>query len=865
MRLPWFGRRDSELDEEIRHHLAMAARDRVETGESPQQASQNARLEFGNLGLVKEVTREMWGHGTFDRLAQDLRYATRTLLKDRSFSAVAIAVLALGIGMNTAIFSIVDGVVLRPMPFTAPARLVAVDGTSLSNEASFDILRRGSKLVEYSTYSNLTQVNLTGEGTPARLSACPVGGNFFNVLDARPFLGRTFRPNEDSPGRNRLAILSYGLWQTRFHGDPSVVGRSVHLGESIREVVGVMPPDFRFPSAEAQLWIPLNIDPIQDGDYWWGFGLTIIGRLHPGADRSQAQAELLTFIPRIRAGFPWKMWPDWGAGTTLATLQDYIAAGVRKRFLIVLGSVGLVMLIACANVANLLLSRAVNRHKEIAMRTVLGASRTRVIRQLLTESLTLALIGGFLGLGLAFGGVVLLKSLLPADTPRLADAAINLRVLAFTGALCVLTGLLFGVVPALTSSRTESQAWRSGDRSIGGGTRRRLSATLVTFEVAIAIVVVIGAGLLAKSLWLLIHVDPGFRTGHLLTARVTPNESLCKDPARCTAFYNELLSRLHALPGVEDASAAAVLPLDNQISGFAAEFEGHPVLPGHPAPTVFANTITPGYLQTMGIPLLSGRAFTDQDTATTLPVALISAATAQRWWPGQNPIGKHLKRVWLKEWITIIGVTGDVKEMSLGRPSGFTPEGDVYFPYAQDLRAGMSLAIRTAVPPLQFSSPLQSMISAMQPDVPVTKIRTMDEIVSSSLLTPRSTLWLLGTFAMLAVLLGAVGLYGVISYDVTRRTREIGIRLALGARPRDVRWSVLGRTLALTAIGLIIGLSAAAGSVRVMRSLLYGVSTSDPSTFIVSAAFLLAIAGIAGYLPARRAARVDPVTALRYE
>jgi predicted permease len=559
----WRSKQQEQLDEEINGHLEMAKRDRIDRGELPAQAERAARREFGNAALVEHVTREQWGWVWLEELLQDLRYGLRVLRKNPGFTAVAVLTLALGIGANTAIFSLVSGVLLRPLPYSHPEQLVSVTGTY--PKGAFAAIRERAHAMNVAAYMEGYEFNLTGLGEPVRLTGTLVSAEFFSTLGSQAELGRTFLPGEDLAGQNHFVVLSRSLWQQRFASDPAIVGHWINLEGVPRQVVAVMPGDFRFPSPQTQVWIPLNIDPRNEVEYWAGDFMPLIGRLRPGATVDQAAAEIRVLHSQVRTMFPWPMPANWNAGVSVVSLQTGLASDVRTRLLILLAAVALVLLIACANVANLTLARGAVREKEIAIRSSLGAARHRIIRQLLTESVLMAVVGGALGLALASAGLSLLKSTLPADVPRLADVAVDWRVLVFTAALAILTGVVSGVAPALQSSRTElTGTLKSGARgtTLASG---RLRGALVVGELALAVLLVCGAGLLIRSLWALSHVDPGFRSENVLTARVTPNESYCDDPGRCFSFYRDLVSQARALAGVDSAALISTLPLGGRV------------------------------------------------------------------------------------------------------------------------------------------------------------------------------------------------------------------------------------------------------------------------------------------------------------
>jgi predicted permease len=867
--------RDRDLDAELQTHLSLHVEDNLRSGMTVQQARREALMKLGGFEQAKELYRHRRGLPVLEVFFQDLAFALRTLRKNPGFTIIAVLTLALGIGANTAIFSLVNGVLLRPLPFASPDRLVAA--TNYYPKGPFALMRDRSRTMEFAANSDATELNLTSIDTPVRLSGSSVSANWFSVLGSTAELGRTFRDGEDQPGKDTVVILSHSLWQHRFGADPNIVGRSIQLEGENRLVVGVMKPEFRFPAPKTELWVPLRLEPRDIGDYWGSSYMPVIARLRPGASLEQARQELAALRGQILAAYAWRMPDDSFLKSSVVPMHEALVGDVRPKLIILLGAVGLLLLIACANVANLLLARATTREKEIALRTALGAGRWRIVGQLITESLLLSVLGAALGLSLAFYGLSALKATLPADTPRLADVAVDSRVLIFTALLAAFTGLLFGAMPAAGASRVDlTKALKTGAEKGGASKTHGLSRGLIIGEVAIAAVLVIGAGLLVKSLWNLSNTNPGFHKDLILTARITPNESFCAAQGRCQSFYRDLLDRVRALPGVIDAAAVNGLPLSGAWETIPADIEAYTVAPGAHVPMLMERIVTPNYLRIMQIPLLQGRAFTEADSAPgSQRVVLLSKSTVERYWPGQDAIGKHFKPRWLKDWWTVVGVVGDVREDSLKRNVPDWIDGEMYTPFGPHAIAGrgpeatpteMTLLLHTSdAEHFRIGGELQSLVAELNRDVPVSQVETLSGWVSGAVAGPRSTASIFSLFASVALALGAVGIYGVISYSVAQRTREIGIRMALGARRQEVLLLILRQSAVLAFAGIAIGLISAVFLTRLMATLLYGVGTTDPATYFGVAILLAAVALTATYLPARRAMRVDPVVALRHD
>jgi putative ABC transport system permease protein len=861
---------ETEMDAELRFHMEAYATDLERNGVSREEATRLSRLEFGGVERTKEECRDARGVSFMETFLADLRYGARTLRKSPGFTIIAALTLALGIGANTAIFSLVDGILLRPLPYSNPQRLVSVRGTY--PKGGFVAMREQMRTMDVAAYSEDHEFNLRGYGEAVRLPATLVSAEMFSMLGARPELGRTFYPGEDAAGQDNFVVLSHALWQQRFAANPAIIGRVIELEGVERQVVGVMPADFRFPSARTELWIPLHNDSRNTAAYWAGDFMPVIARLHTGANLEQARAEIKMFQSRVTKMFPWPMPARWNSDVSVLPLRDGMVADVRGRLLMLLGAVVLVLLIACANVANLTLSRAATREKEIAIRSALGAGRRRIATQLLTESVLLSGLGGLLGLVFAKGGLWLLKATLPTDMPRLMDVHLDWRVLVFTGALAILTGFFFGLAPALQSSRVApTESLKSGGRGAAVSVSQRLRSTLVVAEVALAVMLVLSAGLLIRSFWAISHTNPGFKSEHLLTARITPNESFCEDAGRCLTFYHSVVNQAQASSGFAGAALVNTLPLGGRITKRNVDVEEHVAAPGENAPLFWLDVVTPNYFRVMGITALAGREFEDVDEAGS-PVAVVTAGTARRYWPGENAVGKHMRLLGEKEWRTVVGVIPDVRAFDIQSSEPDWIEGTAYVPFnsiatLEDGRvpAEMTIAVRTNMDAPQAESTLRQVVSRLNPEVPISEMKTMQEVVSEAVSTPASTTSLFATFASLALVLGMIGIYGVLSFLVSKRTREIGIRVALGAKRQDVLWLVMKEGAKFSFAGIALGLAGALVVTRLLASELYGVSPMDGITYLIVAGAMAAVTLLACYVPTRRAMRVDPLTALRQD
>ncbi len=819
-------------------------------------------------------------------LLQDLRYGARMLWKSPVVSLVAIAALALGIGANTAIFSVVNTVLLRPLPFTEADQLVMVWDTHPlgrklgydyipSSNGSFAEFRQQSESFEQMAALDFWTVNLTGRNEPERIEGTKVSTSLFPLLRAQPMLGRAFTPEEEKQGAAHVVLMSHGLWQRRFGGDANIVGQTVTLDGEQYEVVGVMPPDFTFPqnsglpaffpfAQKTDLWTPWVLTDEQRRNYG-SHHIAIIGRLKPGRTLPQAQAELTAIARRLEQQHPEEL-KDFGV--TVKPLHEQVIGKSRVAILVLLCVVGFVLLIACANVANLLLARAAARQKEVAIRTALGASRSRVIRQLLTESVLLAFIGGALGVLLAMWGVDLLVALSPGDIPRTGEIGIDARVLAFTFGVSLLTGLIFGLAPALqASSHDLHEALKEGGRGGTTGPRRaRVRAALIVSEVALALVLLVGAGLLVRSFFKLRQVSPGYDPENVLTLNTPLPDTRYKEGAQVTAFYERLVERVKALPGVEAVGAISHLPLagGEELDGF--EVEGRPSPEsGENAQTADFRVVTTDYFSAMKIPLLRGRYFTEQDRSDAPGVIIIDETLARRFFPGEDPLGKRINESGSptpRGFLTIVGVVGGVKHTSLDAE----PKPAMYVSYRQSPWSDMTLAVRAGGGRVEdLAAAVRQEVWALDKDQPVARVTTMESLFAKAVAPQRFQMMLVGLFAAVALLLSVVGIYGVMAYAVTQRTHEIGIRMALGAQRSDVFKLLMGQGMAQALVGILLGLAGAFALTRLMSSLLFGVSATDPLTFAGVSVLLASVALLACYVPARRATKVDPMVALRYE
>jgi putative ABC transport system permease protein len=810
----------------------------------------------------------------------DIRFAFRTLTKSPAFAAIAALTLGLGIGANTAIFSVVNSVLLSPLPYPDPDRIVMVcnrwqgfDKTWLSNSEYLDYREQCSSFEEVAAWAT-TDANLTGGREPERVTVGGLTASLFPVLGVEPILGRAFSEDEDLPGKDQVAVLSYGLWQRRFGGDPTIIGKTIELDGRSRTILGIMPALFKLPldfgeDGPTDLWIPLAIDPgsvdrTERGNHY----LYSAARLAPGTNAEQATAELQALTTRFTEEglYPVEMRFE---SFTLSVSEE-IVGEVRPALLLLLGAVGFLLLIACANVANLLLTRAEARSREMAVRAAIGASRSRILCQLLTESIVLSIIGGAVGSALTYAGSQTLLAWNPASIPRVTEVTLNLPVLFFALIVSVLTGVLFGLAPVLHVWKLElTTTLKEGGRATTAGLCRHLfRRAVVVVEVALAVTLLIGAGLMLKSFWNFLDIDPGFQSDSVLIARLSLPQADYPEPEDIVSFYEELLDRLRALPGVEHTGAARTLPLTGTIGDWGLRIEGRPSTRGN-HPKGDWQVVSPGYFEAMGMKLIKGRFLTYEDRTDALQVAVINETMVSKYWSDEDPLGQRIRMGSGidQPWITVVGVVGDVTHNGID----VEIKQKFYRPHAQFHRSvgfaprAMTLVVKATSEPVGLASLIRSEVGAIDPNIPLADVRTMDDVLAASVSEPRFTALLLGVFAAVALVLAVVGIYGVIAYSVSRRSHEIGIRMALGARSSQVLTLILQQGFALSAVGLALGIALALGVTRLMAGLLYGVGTTDMASFTLIPAGLMLTALLASYIPARRAARVDPVASLRME
>jgi putative ABC transport system permease protein len=865
---------EREMEEELRFHLRMRAEENARRGMSPDEAERAALRSFGNWVRIREACRDIKGGGVVETLFQDVKFGARMLRKNPGFTLVAVLTLALGIGANTAIFSVVNAVLLRPLHYPNAERIVAIQ--ELNEKGSRGQVTPANFLdwrAQQTSFENLAAIlsrtaNFNAGDESERMELAMTSANFFEVFGVRPHLGRFFLPEEERAGHDPVVVLSYALWQRRFGGDPSLLNKSLTLDGQPYTVVGVAPAGFQYPD-RTEIWIPpyqlvptlgaqMNIERAR------GFGfLSAVASLKPGVSVKQAHEEMTAITARLR-----QQYPDTNNNrfNRVVSLQTHLVGESTAALLLLLGAVTLLLLIACANVANLLLARAASRHKEIAVRLALGATRPRLVRQLLVESVLLALVGGVAGLLLGWWGVDLMQGLLPVDFPRAQGIGIDLRVLGFTLLVSLGTGIVFGFAPALQATNPDiNESLKESARGSTGGRGSRVRSLLIVSEVALSLVLLIGAGLLFRSFLRLQAVELGFRPERVLTFRLTPSGTNFTQDPQYSAFFDGVAERIKTLPGVDTVGVINTLPL---VKGPTSAFrvEGHPLTTPDKWPSVNYRSVSPNYFRAVNVPVLKGRAFNAHDNYSSPRVVLVNQSLVRRDFAGEDPVGKRINMGGTGPdgqpiWQEIVGVVADVRSLELSTE----PVPEIYTSYLQDPFAGMSFVVRSAVEPESLIPAVRETVRQIDKAQPVAEVREMEQIISEVAAQPRFNTLLLSLFAGVALLLAAAGIYGVMSYSVTQRTHEIGLRMALGAQTHDVIRLIVWQGIRLTLVGLALGLASAYAMTRVMAALLYGVSPTDPSTFAGGAILLVIVALLACYIPARRATKVDPLIALRYE
>jgi len=866
----------ADVDDEVRLHLEFRRQEALRAGADPASADALARQRFGDVdGVVAELyqidesrERRQQRADWLGDFAQDVKFAVRSLRRAPSFAVTAIATLGLAIGANTTIFSFVNALLLAPLPYKDPSGLVDIRASIIGSIGEMLALReRTNAFSDIGIYRNRS-ITLNDDHDATRIDGMSVTPNVLRMLGVAPAIGTVFDDAASQPGAGNRILLSHSLWMERYGGDRAIVGKHVQVDGLPYSVVGVMPAGFNFPAVGARFWVPLTINPSDITGTWAVGGRGFLGRLAPGISPARATAQLATVLPGMRKLNPvWDPGDRYGADAVARQLQESLISSERPALILLMGCVAVVLLVACVNIANLMMARVTAREREFAVRAALGGGRARLIRQLVTESLVTAVIGGALGATLAIAGVRWGVAALPQTMNRTADIRVDGTVLLFTAVIAVLTGLAFGILPAwrAAASDASADAMRGSRGAIGGRAQQRASSALVAAEVALAVLLAIVAGLLTRSFDELRSLSPGFQTEHVVSAQISPPAAAYgrTNSARTTAFYEMLTTRIAALPGVTGVGIVDRLPIAAPIFGMGVRVEGQFEDGTRLLPSAnHLQTITPGYLTAMGIPILRGRAIDETDRAASTPVALVSQAFARRFWPNADPIGKRIGYPQASPWMTVVGVVPDMKLDSLRDTSAVA----VLVPFAQRpiyASPSMFMVVRSNADANVIERQLREAVTAIDRTVPVTSVRTMSGVLARSVERPRFTTSLVAGFALAALLLGATGIYGVMSYIVTQRAQEMGVRMALGATPRDIVRLVVGRGAALAIVGAAVGCIVALGTTRLLQSLLFGVSATDPLTFGVAVALFVGVAILASAGPARRATRADPVQALR--
>jgi predicted permease len=864
-----------DLAEEIRQHLDERVEALMTDGMSREDAEHAARREFGNVTLLEERGREAWQWSTLNSLWADVRFGLRQIVRYRAFTFMAVATLALGIGANTAIFTLIDSIMLRPLPYPQQERLATISAVGLFPKGWVRALAEHSQsFSSIAGYGPNAELNVSRTDVAERVFGATVTVNALDTLGIQPAAGRFFSPEDAVAGRDQVVVLSYGYWQQHFAESPAAIGQTLHIDGVDRSVIGVMPAGIRFPYTDTQFLIPVAFKGGDPVDPWNGpYNLQAFGRLKDGVQPAAAQAELRRLHSQLLLLFPWRMPDIWASDAVVTPLLDSVVGDMRPRLLLLSGAVGLILLIACANVANLMLARAASRQREMAIRGALGASGARIIRQLLVESVLLGLLAGIVGLITSTLSLRGLTKLLPADTPRTADIGLHWDVFLFAAVASVLTGVIFGLMPAIRMASPHlQQRLRSAGVSVAGkGSQFTLSMLLVVGQIGLSVIVITAAGLMLHSLYALTKVDPGFRTERIVTAEVSLDANACREQGRCHAFFQSLTEQLRGIAGVENVALIDSLPMTGRDQNYAYDAEGHPRSAQQGALVATSMTVSSEYFRVVRLKLMRGRLLTDSDESGTSRATVINQRMADMLWPNQDPIGKHILSVNDEKTpavfepdkaTVVVGVVSNTHHAGLGN----AVEEEIYFPMTPMMKQpAMTVLLSTHLSSPLAAAELRKAVAGLDPRIPVTRVRSFDDVVAASVSTPRSLAILLLGFGALAVGVGSVGVYSLITYVVSWRTREIGIRLALGAPRWQIVRSVVRQSLGLAIAGSVAGLAGAIVCASLLRRFLFDIRPFDPLTFCAVPALMLLLSLIAAWVPARRAASIDPMAALRAE
>jgi predicted permease len=865
---------DQELDEELRTYVEMVSAEKVHRGMTREKAYRDARIETGGVDSVKQKVRDIRIGASLGRLIQDVRFGVRSLIKNPAFSIVAIVTLSLGIGANAVIYMLVDSILLQPLPYAHQDRLMRISAST------GPVYPKGwvRALAEHSkTFSSIagfgvdTEFNVSDSAMPDRVFGARITTNALDTLGIHPAIGEFFNADDAIAGQDNDVVLSHDFWRQRFGAAPGVLGATIRIDGVSRRIVGVMPAGVHFPYADTQFVLPVSFHRENPIDPWNTFDLQMFGRLADGVTPAQAQSELRRLHDLLLGTFPWRMPDIWASDMTVVSLLEAQSGQMRPRLLLLLGAVGLILLIACANVANLTLARAAAREREIAIRSAIGASGRRLIQQFLTESIVLGVFAGVVGLAAAIASLRIFVRVLPPDTPRIEDVSLHPRDFLITLGASVLAGILFGIIPAIKIAAANSLAsLRASGRGIAGrGPTFRISAALVVLQIGLSVVVITSAGLLLHSLYQLSQVDPGFRTGGTVTAEISLDAGACKTKGRCGSLFNTLLAKASGITGVESAGLADALPLSGLESNYAYDAENHPRSARQGALIATSRVVSPDYFKVLGLSLVRGRLLNTGDASGASRAAVVNEQMAQRLWPNQDPIGKHVldvndapaPAVWNASKASII--VGVVRNTHLGSLSGGFDD-EVYLPTTPEReQSNMYILLQTHASPTETARELRRSVAEIDSQVPVTRVRTLDQVVAGSVSAPRALAFLLLAFGSLAVVIGAIGVYSLISYQVSWRIPEIGLRLALGAQPRQIEMAVIRQSLVLAGAGCVVGLLGVLAAGRLLRSFLFEVRPLDPAALGVVLVLMAFVSLAAAWIPARRASSVDPLIALK--